>query len=421
MQARGVVSRSEIAKATGLLPPTVTQIVAEFMAAGLVVDAEASSSEELEPDDGDDIQSTSLGRPPVLISLDRRAAFAVGVKLYAGGFTLAVSDLSGDLVERRTRKVDVSVPEQTLRQVAEEVDAVLDSGGAGAQNILGVGIGMPGLIDYSRGVCRYSSLLGWSDIDVRSTLEQLLDLPIYVDNDVNMLTAAEIAFGAGHEIDNFLTVTIGRGIGLGIVIRGEIYRGAFGGAGEFGHVKTSGRRRCECGELGCIESVASEASICESVSAVHGRPLNMEECLALAADADRAALAAFRNAGATVGQGVGNLANLFNPQRIIVTGEGMHMGEFFLGPMRAAIEKATFSLLGQDIDLVTQEWGDEAWAQGAAGIVIHEMLRPPIYESDVNHPLDRLLDRQPGTERRARRTGVKSNQLRSRELAVGRR
>jgi predicted NBD/HSP70 family sugar kinase len=130
------------------------------------------------------------------------------------------------------------------------------------------------------------------------------------------------------------------------------------------------------------------------VAEAHGvSDLSLEQCLALVEEGDRSAIDVFRRAGQVLGRGIGNLTNILNPRLVVVTGEGVRMGNAFIEPMREAMRRASFSLLAVDCELIVQEWGDEAWSQGAASIVIHEMLKPPIYETDVAPPLNRLLDR----------------------------
>lgn len=386
VQSRGPISRAEIAKIAGLPPPTVTAITADFLAAGLVTEREYIPGPERGP----------IGRRPILLSLNERAAFAVGVKLRQDGVTVAVTDLGGNPVYHENRPLDGTDSAAALIVVAEETRIALSASGTDISRVAGLGIGLPGVIDHERGVCRYSSLLHWDEVDVKRTLEDLLGIVVHVDNDVNMLTAAEMAYGAGREVADFLTVTLGRGVGLGIVVRGEIYRGAFGGAGEFGHTKTESPLRCQCGAIGCVEGVASDIAIRRHLAeAKNIDDISFGDAVALAEGGDTAALAVFGRAGRILGRSVGNLLNLFNPQLVVVTGEGTVAGPPLLDPMKQAMQAATFGPAGTDARVVVQEWGDEAWALGAAGIVVHEMLKPPIYQSRAAGALAQLLDRVP--------------------------
>jgi N-acetylglucosamine repressor len=386
IQARAPISRAEIAKVAELPPPTVTAIVNDFLRVGLVRETDLVR----EPADG----ISALGRRPIMLTLNEGLGFTVGVKLRQDGLTVAVTDLGGSLVHHSDQTLPSIAADEVLHRIADHVRDALKLSGVERSAVLGLGIGMPGHIDHVSGLCRYSSLLGWRDVSVKHHLEQLLEMPVYVDNDVNMLTAAEISYGAGRETSEFLTVTIGRGIGLGIVLRGEIYRGVTGGAGEFGHTKTDSDLVCECGATGCLEAIASEEGICNQTALVKGVPsINIEEAIELARNGDVQVEEIFEQAGRALGRGIGNLLNLFNPELVIVTGEGTRAGSLLLDPMRRAIREAAFADLGADSRIVIQRWGDEAWAQGAASIVIHEMLKPPIYESRATGPLAHLLHR----------------------------
>lgn len=386
IQAQGPISRAEIAKIGDLQPPTVTAIVNDFLRAGLVRET------DLVRENGNG--AAAIGRRPILLCFNESAAFAVGVKLRQAGMTIAVTDLGGTIVYRSECALPNRTPDEALRFIAERVENAIEVAALDRAKVIGLGIGMPGMIDYRHGICRFSPLLQWEGVHVTSTLESILGMPAYADNDVNMLTAAEIAYGAGREVSDFLTVTVGQGIGLGIVVRGEIFRGAGGGAGEFGHVKIGSDLLCECGARGCLEAVASDMGICAQVAAAkHLSSIDIMAALALARAGDDEVRAILERAGTLLGQSVGNLMNLFNPELVIVTGEGTRAGDLLFAPMHRALQSAAFGTLGQDTRVVVQRWGDEAWARGAASIVVHEMLKPPIYEARAAGPLAHLLER----------------------------
>lgn len=329
-----------------------------------------------------------------MLRLNERAAFAVGVKLRKEGMTIAVTGLGGQLVSHVSHPLQSMDPDSVLDQVAGRVVEAIQQAQVMPSTVLGLGIGMPGVIDYVQGRCRFSPLLGWRDVAVRAGLESRLDLSVYVDNDVNMLTAAEAAFGHGREVSDFLTVTIGSGIGLGIVIRGEIYRGTFGGAGELGHTKVESTLMCECGAMGCLEAVASDTGIQTQVATIVRRStVTLQECVALAEQGDQRVQEVFQRSGTLLGRSIGNLLNLINPELVVISGEGLSAGPVRVNPLLKAIRSAAFSLLGTDTRVVVQQWGDEAWARGAASIVVHEMIKAPIYESATSRPLMRLLGR----------------------------
>jgi N-acetylglucosamine repressor len=217
------ISRTELAKKSRLPAATITRIVGDFIAAGLV--SEGASEE------------SSGGRRPVLLSINPSAGHVVGVKLREDSMTVTVCDISCTPLFTCEQQIPGgATPQQVVEVIAEAVKQCCSEAGVSIRRVLGVGVGLSGLIDSSRGICRYSAILGWRDVELGPALEFKLHLPVRVDNDVNTLAVAERYFGAGRDAANFLLVTVGRGVGLGIVVRGEIYRGSHGGAGEFGHM-----------------------------------------------------------------------------------------------------------------------------------------------------------------------------------------
>jgi predicted NBD/HSP70 family sugar kinase len=208
---------------------------------------------------------------------------------------------------------------------------------------------------------------------------------VYVDNDVNTLAFAEKWFGAGRGIDNFLVVTVGRGIGLGIVSNGQFNHGARGGAGEIGHtVIQPGGELCACGKRGCLEMYASEPALLRQAakafeqSQLSSLPKTPEELIALAASGEKAAQEIFSRAGELFGQSIANLVNIFNPQRVLINGEGVRAGNWLFDPMRSAIDEHTMPGLRQDVSILVEPLGDDAWARGAASLVLHELFESPI-------------------------------------------
>jgi len=188
-------------------------------------------------------------------------------------------------------------------------------------------------------------------------------------------------------VDNFLTVTVGRGVGLGIVANGQFYRGQTGGAGEFGHTTINPEGPlCACGKHGCLEAYVGDPGLIRSAQEAAARGelsasvQNLDELLALAQTGEAAAIQIFDQAGRILGLGIANLINLFNPKKIIISGEGTREGDFLFIPMQESIQQNTMPGL---FDLNTVEiapWGDDAWARGAAGLVLREVFESPIHK-----------------------------------------
>lgn len=369
MQA-GPISRADLARQSRLSPATVSGITGRLVRAGILTEIAVG------PSNG--------GRPPVLLILNEQAGFVIGIKLKESGLTTAVTDLGLEVRYAEDTEVDlVGDPNKAIDAIEASVSRAIQ-GAVRNKKVLGIGIGIPGVVDAELGICRFSHILRWRDVELRDTLRQRLKLPVWVDNDVNTLAVAEKWFGAGVGLSHFLTVTIGRGIGLGIVLNGEIYRGGIGAAGEFGHVTVADGPLCQCGNAGCLEAIASEPALMAKASLVLGRAIDRDELLALAEAGQPDIVGILSEGGRTVGRALANLITLLNPERIIVSGEGLRLGPAFFQPLVESARELAFAGLGRDTDILVQQWGDEVWAKGAATLVLRELFRPPVEHGAVS-------------------------------------
>jgi len=263
---------------------------------------------------------------------------------------------------------------EIFRLIASAIEAVLDDAGLSAEALLGVGIGMPGEVHPSSGDVVRSPLPGWAAAGFASALERHLQVPVLVDNDVNTLTVAEHLYGAGRGLDHLLVVSIGRGIGMGAVIDGVVARGARGALGEIGHVVVvPGGRACWCGRLGCLEAEAAEPAVVAKVLSALGHLVAPDEMAAVAEEDPRTA-AILSASGREVGHAIAAAISLFDPQRVVVSGEGVRLGHHYVDGLKEGVHER-LSPEGE-ADLVIEPWGDEAWARGAASLVLRELFIP---------------------------------------------
>jgi len=389
---RGSLSRTDLARLSGLPAATVTRIVGDFVAAGLV--RETASDE------------SSGGRRPILLRVNPEAGYVVGVKLREDALTVVLCDLGCAVVHQCEADLPDAAPHRAVSAIAAAVERCIGEGGVPRRDVLGVGVGLSGLIDSARGLCRYSAILDWRDVDLGPALEYALRLPVRVDNDVNTLAVAERQFGAGRDAADFILITIGRGVGLGVVVGGEIYRGAHGGAGEFGHMTVDtgpDAPPCNCGKRGCLEAVASDYGIVRAATGAepgHHVEAAMQGVLDRAAAGDAPVRAIFARAGVALGVAVANLINIFDPALVLLGGEGLRAGELLLGPTRDTIPAHTFGRARDEARLEVCPTAEKDWARGAASLVLREVFRPPIYESDDVLAIDHLLARSPAARRR---------------------
>jgi N-acetylglucosamine repressor len=372
IKVNGPIARAEIARRSGLSPATVTGITSELIEENLVFEKAAGDS--------------SGGRPPILLALNPKGGYVIGVKLTEDIATAALTDLEALIIDKITESHTGTSPQEVVQTLARLVDVLAQKGGIDKKRLLGVGVGVAGIVDAGRGVLRQSPILGWQDVPLADMLSKVIGVPVYVDNDVNTLTITEKWFGAGQDVDNFLTVTIGRGVGMGMVINGQFYRGSHGGAGEFGHTVIDPQGpACECGKRGCLEAYIGDPALLRSaVEAVARGDFSqsvhdVEQLTALAGQGDETALGIFAQAGEILGRGIANLINVLNPQKILISGEGTRAGDSLFNPMCAAIQDHVMPGLSHDTQIQIDPWGDDAWARGAAGLVLRELFESPVH------------------------------------------
>ena len=359
----GLVSRTDLARRTGLSLPTVSEIVADLIARGVVEERETAVS--------------GGGRKPVLLALKADAGFVIGIKVTETQVIAVRTDLNAGIVDRAVAAVPADDVRTVVRVIAQVVRKLRPKDGP----LYGVGVGLAGVIDRASGVVRHATYADWRDVDLAGLLEKRLGLPVVVDNDVNTLVANEQWFGAGRGVADLAVVSIGRGIGLGMVLDGRLYRGAAGGAGEFGHLKVADGPDCACGGRGCLEAVIGGPAIL-----IRTGRATLEDAAAVARGGDPAARAVFDEVGRILGTAVGNLVNLLNPKLIVLAGEGTRAGELILPGFDDALRTAVFDGLQRELEIVVDDWDDEAWARGAAGLFLGELFQPNLRPDEAGRP-----------------------------------
>lgn len=377
---RGPISRAQVARITGLSRSTCSQLVDQLIGAKLVVETGTDAS--------------TGGRKPILLSVNYEVGRAIGVKLMQDRILAALVDIAGEPLASIEEPVDCYTdPPRYLQELVTTIRSLLEraSRQKSSRKILGIGIGISGLVDAERGVSIKSSILGWSDVAITAPLAKAFRLPVHLENDVNTLAIGQRWLGLGREVDNFLCVTIGMGVGAGIIVDGKLYRGAHHGAGEFGHTKVSDAPDapvCSCGNRGCVEAYASNPAIVAWVTQelARGRQsglrreakLTHERILAHAAGGDPLAQEAFQRAGRYLGIGISNLIDLLDPEMIIIGGEGTTAAEHLFPEMERAIHAATAYALDRCVKLVPLRYENNLWVRGAAMMAVSHAFSIPV-------------------------------------------
>jgi predicted NBD/HSP70 family sugar kinase len=397
LRTRPTMSRADLVRATRLSGPTVSSIVADLCQRGLV--------EELG-------QGFSSGdRPPSLLRLNDKANYVLGLKLMGHAVSLVITDLRATVVYTQVSPLPEQVaaregptptpvprdPLLTIEAIAQAIELALSSSGIAADRMIGVGIGIAGAVDAHSGMCRFSNMFNWHNVALAQPLSERLGLPVILENDANTLTAAEQWFGLGHGVDHFIVIVVGSGIGAGIVVNGQLHRGADGAAGEFGHIQLGDAGpACTCGQRGCVEAWASDRAILRDIrdaiakdrptslmGAANAGDLTSARVGAAADQGDELSREVLSRAGEYLGRGAVAIINVINPRLVIISGEGVPAGEWRFGPVRKAIGSSTFARTNPEVVLVSEPVDGAKWARGAACVVLGEMFNSPTKHSLV--------------------------------------
>jgi glucokinase-like ROK family protein len=365
LRGRGTASRAEIARATGLSRSTVSSIVSDLIAAGLLTEqAEATGVAHGE----------AGGRPPVLLSLNPSAGLAVGVDFGHTHLRVAVSDLSHEVLAEARRELDVDhSAEEGLDAAAELVDQVLREAKVDRKGVIGVGMGLPGPINQATGAVGSSSILpGWVGVNAALEMEDRLRLPVRVENDANLGALAEFVWGSGRGHSDVIYIKLSSGVGAGLLFGGKLHEGAGGTAGEIGHIPAqNGTAICRCGSRGCLETVASARAIAEQVGASRGEDVTPRDLLELIEKEDPAASRLIGEAGREIGVALAGLCNLVNPNCVIIGGDLSAAGELITEPVLESIRRYAITSAAEQVSVVAGVLGERAELLGALALVLH--------------------------------------------------
>ncbi|MER6185010.1 MULTISPECIES: ROK family transcriptional regulator [unclassified Streptomyces] len=360
--SQGPLARLEVARRVGLSAAAVTKAVRPLIEAGYLVEG------------ADDEARPALGRPANLVRVDGGRALFIGVKVTGDEIIGVLTDLCCRIRVARHVPLPDRAAKAVLASVADLVHDLLAE--ADGVPVLGLGVAVSGDVDRAEGTVRYSPFLDWRDVPLAELAALTTGLPVTVDNDVRALTVAEQWFGAGAGLSDFAVVTVGAGIGCGLVVHGRVVAGAHGVAGEIGHVTVDPNGPlCHCGNRGCVEAIAGEAAIVRRIREITGAELaDAAEALALARRGVAGAREVYARAGEAIGRGIATVANLLGPERVIISGEGLAAYDLFAEQIRDAFVAAAFGSAAQ-CDVLTRPLPFEEWARGAAATAIQSFVR----------------------------------------------
>ncbi|MFE2883863.1 ROK family transcriptional regulator [Streptomyces graminifolii] len=362
--SHGPLTRLEVARRTGLSAAAVTKAVRPLMEAGYLTEG------------ADQDAPPALGRPANLVRVDGGRALFIGVKVTGDEIIAVLADLCCRLRVARHVPLTDHDPKAVLASIADLAQELRIEADELGIRVLGLGLAVSGDVDRGEGVVRYSPFLDWRDVPLAELAAMTTGLPVTVDNDVRALTVAEQWFGAGAGLTDFAVVTVGAGIGCGLVVHGQVVAGAHGVAGEIGHVVVDpAGPLCHCGNRGCVEAIAGDAAILTRVREVTGvQVADTAEALALAHRGDAGAREVYARAGEAIGRGIATVVNLFGPERVIISGEGLAAYDLFAEQIRDSFTAAAFGSAAR-CDVHTRPLPFDQWARGAAATAIQSFIR----------------------------------------------
>ncbi|MCK9287072.1 MAG: ROK family transcriptional regulator [Sphaerochaetaceae bacterium] len=365
IRTKGAVSRADVSRLTGLTRSTCTVICDRMLKQGIIIETGTVGS--------------TGGRPPILLQINNRAGAVLGLKMMEDMIAGATVDLGGNIIQQQSWEMRPGLDMETYLPRFEEF--VQDIIGKHRNSyplipMLGIGIGVGGRVS-SDGVLIKSSVLGWRDVSLKKRLQKRFSMPVHIENDVNTFAIGEKFFGAGVHYENFLSLSVGEGIGLGIIIDGKLFAGSHHGAGELGHTRISFDSQapyCTCGKQGCLESFTSDRAIIGMYNQETGKTFQINEIIQKASEGDPHALKVFKIMGRYLGIAVSSLVNIFDPQAVIIGGERTNASQFFIKELSTAMQENTVYDLAKDVDLIVLEPSNNEWIRGVAALAIREFF-----------------------------------------------
>ena len=374
---KGPISRADISKITKLTRSTVSSIVDYLIRKNLIKEIGLTSS--------------GVGRKAILLELNSKAYYSIGVDLGTLYTTVAITDLLGGVETRIEYPTNCQQDkDKIIKKLIATIHNIVKDFGIQWKKISGIGVAAPGLID-KEGTMLITPNFSWRDTPLRKILKREFYIPVFVDNNVNAMALAESEFGKGQGVKNFVFINVGMGIGAGVVINGELFHGESNCTGEIGHTTVDyNGPKCSCGNNGCLEVMASGPAIAKRaikaikegekslISELVNYDLNQisAEIVATAANqGDKLGRSIMEETGEYLGTGVANIVNLFNPELVIVGGGVARAGDLIFEPLKKAVQQRAFSVSAEVAKIIPVSLGKDCTVIGAAALVLKEMFK----------------------------------------------
>lgn len=357
LETHGTLTQAELARATGLSTATISNIVKSLAAEGRVETASVTSS----------------GRRALGVSLLDVAEVAAGIDFGRSHVRVVLAHPGFRLIDEASEPLPIGHRvEDSIAIAARMLTEACLRTGTEHRRLLGAGVGVPGPIDHRTTMVINGAILPeWVGIDIAAQLHSALRVPVIIDNDSNLGALAQITWGEHQTCTNLCFLKIGSGIGSGLILNGSLYYGHLGITGEIGHSTIFDHGLiCRCGNRGCLETVASTVTMTEMLGRAEGRPVSVEDIIERALAGDSATLRVIDDAGVAVGHALANVANLINPEAMVIGGPLAPLGELLLEPIRRGLNRHAIPVVGEGTSVHMSMLGDRAEALGAVALVL---------------------------------------------------
>ncbi|WP_375255177.1 ROK family protein [Yoonia sp.] len=386
VRAAGQTARADITRSLNISAGSATTQTADLIASGILREVDTPAREDY-----------GRGRPPVALEVVPQAAYVIGIKLAFQRHSAVLSDFAGNVVAQEM----LPVPDarrstaQLLSEIAVLIEALMQTAEIPIAKVKAVGIGLPGIVDQQCNAIIWSSLLKDTNVSLHAGFAARFDMPLFLDNDTNMLTLSELWFGVGRDKTDFAVVTIENGVGMGLVVDNALYRGTHGVGLELGHTKVQlDGALCRCGQRGCLEAylgdyaLAREAAIAlDTQEASPPDPKDLlKQLFRSAKSGDVAAETIYHRAGRYLAVGLSNVVQLFDPPLIILSSAQMQDDFLFTREVFEQMQDLTLANGRKPCELVVHPWDDFVWARGATAICLAAVTDTLVGGIKVSNP-----------------------------------
>ena len=372
------ISRAELAAKTKLNRSTISNIINSLLDEGLVLEL--------------DTMESKIGRPSIALALKPEAGAVIGVEIGVGFISVILTDFVANILWREW--VEFSLTTAQI-EIISEAETLIDQAISIAEEknlpLLGIGLGVPGLVNTQQGELLFAPNLGWKNVPLRLMWNQRFRLPLYVENEANLAALGEYYFGVGRDVDNLIYLSSGVGLGGGLIINGKLFKGGYGLAGEIGHIQRDpAGEMCGCGRRGCWETQVGTRAVLQRVKRsieantgnslaqyVKGDPnkLTFNQVVDCATQGNQICRSALEDVGRYLGAGIADLANIFNPEIVVIGGAFSYGREILLPILEGTISNETLPAVRQNLRIEFSENGADACVLGAIAVVLDDILR----------------------------------------------